>query len=225
MRHGSSHRAGSPAAPPCSSIRASISFRKGATCSIWRARGHCLDPVHPCLSRGRDHYRQPVYPAGASIRVRARRPPVPDQRPADAGGHGADVHGGASLAAVGGSWAVSANQYGRYAALALLALFGVTLLFPACRTGSRGRWSRSARGFRTERTRRAKAGSAPRCCSASRPGLLWAPCAGPILGLVLTGAALQGANAGTTLLLLCYALARRPRSRWRWWSAGGCSRR
>jgi cytochrome c biogenesis protein CcdA len=25
-------------------------------------------------------------------------------------------------------------------------------------------------------------------------GLLWAPCAGPILGLVLTGAALQGAN-------------------------------
>ena len=37
-------------------------------------------------------------------------------------------------------------------------------------------------------------------------GLLWAPCAGPILGLVLTGAALEGANAGTTLLLLAYAL-------------------
>ncbi len=32
-------------------------------------------------------------------------------------------------------------------------------------------------------------------------GLLWAPCAGPILGLVLTGAALQGASFGTTLLL------------------------
>ena len=36
----------------------------------------------------------------------------------------------ATLAAVGGGWAVQANEYGRYAALALLALFGVTLLFP-----------------------------------------------------------------------------------------------
>ncbi len=36
-------------------------------------------------------------------------------------------------------------------------------------------------------------------------GLLWAPCAGPILGLVLTGAALQGASVGTSLLLLAYA--------------------
>ena len=33
----------------------------------------------------------------------------------------------ATLAAVGGGWAVEANEYGRYAALALLALFGVTL--------------------------------------------------------------------------------------------------
>jgi thiol-disulfide isomerase/thioredoxin len=36
-------------------------------------------------------------------------------------------------------------------------------------------------------------------------GLLWAPCAGPILGLLLTGAALKGASVGTTLLLLVYA--------------------
>jgi thiol-disulfide isomerase/thioredoxin len=36
-------------------------------------------------------------------------------------------------------------------------------------------------------------------------GLLWAPCAGPILGLILTGAALQGASAHTSLLLLAYA--------------------
>src|SRR5215469_18549050 len=36
----------------------------------------------------------------------------------------------ASLAAVGGGWAVSANQYGRIAALVLLALFGLTLLSP-----------------------------------------------------------------------------------------------
>ena len=36
-------------------------------------------------------------------------------------------------------------------------------------------------------------------------GLLWAPCAGPILGLILTGAALQGASAHTVILLLSYA--------------------
>jgi thiol-disulfide isomerase/thioredoxin len=35
---------------------------------------------------------------------------------------------------------------------------------------------------------------------------LWAPCAGPILGLILTGAAIKGASASTTLLLLAYAL-------------------
>ena len=34
----------------------------------------------------------------------------------------------ASLAAVGGGWAVSANQYGRIAAMVLLTLFAVTLL-------------------------------------------------------------------------------------------------
>src|SRR6201992_1767695 len=34
----------------------------------------------------------------------------------------------ATLAAVGGGWAVHANQYGRIAALVLLAFFGLTLL-------------------------------------------------------------------------------------------------
>jgi cytochrome c biogenesis protein CcdA len=38
--------------------------------------------------------------------------------------------GVATLAAVGGGWAVQANQYGRFAAIALLAVFGLTLLFP-----------------------------------------------------------------------------------------------
>jgi len=36
----------------------------------------------------------------------------------------------ATFAAVAGSWVVEANQYGRIAALALMAAFGVTLLFP-----------------------------------------------------------------------------------------------
>lgn len=40
----------------------------------------------------------------------------------------------ATLAAVGGGWAVEANQYGRLAAIGLLAVFGVALLFRRCRT-------------------------------------------------------------------------------------------
>jgi thiol-disulfide isomerase/thioredoxin len=36
-------------------------------------------------------------------------------------------------------------------------------------------------------------------------GLLWAPCAGPILGLILTGAALEGASSRSAFLLLAYA--------------------
>ena len=37
-------------------------------------------------------------------------------------------------------------------------------------------------------------------------GLLWAPCAGPILGIIFTAAALNGASFSTSLLLLAYAL-------------------
>ncbi len=40
----------------------------------------------------------------------------------------------ATLAAVGGSWAVHANEYGRYAAIILLAVFGVTLVSPQLAT-------------------------------------------------------------------------------------------
>ena len=36
----------------------------------------------------------------------------------------------ATLASVVGGWAVAANQYGRMIALILLALFGLTLVFP-----------------------------------------------------------------------------------------------
>ena len=115
----------------------------------------------------------------------------------------------ASLAAVGGGWAVAANQYGRWAALALLAVFGLTLLVPALAdrltrplVALGGRLSESA-----DANERSGRGSVvPSFLLGIATGLLWAPCAGPILGLILTGAALQGANAGTTLLLVAYAL-------------------
>jgi len=113
----------------------------------------------------------------------------------------------ATLAAVGGSWVVALNQYGRYAAMALLAAFGVTLLFPAIAD----RLSRPlvALGMRLSEAQPEGADSRASLLSplllGVGTGLLWAPCAGPILGLILTGAAINGASAGTSLLLLVYA--------------------
>lgn len=111
-----------------------------------------------------------------------------------------------TLAAVGGSWAVNANEYGRRTALLLLALFGISLLSPR------------VAGFVTRPfvnignrllNASGKPGSVPTAASSFilgvATGLLWAPCAGPILGLLLTGAALNGANLQTTFLLAAYA--------------------
>ena len=113
----------------------------------------------------------------------------------------------ATLAAVGGGWAVQANEYGRYAAMALLAVFGLTLLFPAL--ADRMTRPLVALGARLSQIGR-QTGPAQRPLRASlllgvATGLLWAPCAGPILGLILTGAAISGASVGTSLLLLAYA--------------------
>src|SRR6201986_1969562 len=114
----------------------------------------------------------------------------------------------ATLASVAGGWVVSANQYGRIAALALLAIFGVTLLFPEIAdrlmrplVAVGARLSQSA-----DQADQASGGSilAPLLLGVAT-GFLWAPCAGPVLGLILTGAALQGASVKTTLLLLTYA--------------------
>ncbi|HTN60547.1 MAG TPA: cytochrome c biogenesis protein DipZ [Devosia sp.] len=112
----------------------------------------------------------------------------------------------ATLASIGGSWAIHANEYGRLAAITLLAIFGVGLLSP--RTASiitqpvvdLGNRLLNASG---------RPGSVPTAASSFilgvATGLLWAPCAGPILGLLLTGAALNGANLQTTFLLAAYA--------------------
>jgi cytochrome c biogenesis protein CcdA/thiol-disulfide isomerase/thioredoxin len=111
----------------------------------------------------------------------------------------------ATLAAVGGGWAVRANAIGRWAALILLALFGIALVFPSISdrltrplVALGSRLSERQPGERESIWSSAVLGVAT--------GLLWAPCAGPILGIIFTAAALNGASAGTTLLLLAYAL-------------------
>jgi cytochrome c biogenesis protein CcdA/thiol-disulfide isomerase/thioredoxin len=107
----------------------------------------------------------------------------------------------ASLAAVGGGWVVQANHYGRAAALVLMAFFGFSLLLP--RLAERvARPLVTLGGWLTGRAKDNTVGSSLLLGGAT--GLLWAPCAGPILGTVLTGAALHGPNLETSLLLLAY---------------------
>jgi cytochrome c biogenesis protein CcdA/thiol-disulfide isomerase/thioredoxin len=109
----------------------------------------------------------------------------------------------ATLAAVGGAWAVHINQYGRIAALILLTAFALTLL-------SRRLADLLARPFISIGNRLTQgagegAGLGSSFVLGVATGMLWAPCAGPILGLVLTGAAISGPTAHTTLLLFSYA--------------------
>jgi cytochrome c biogenesis protein CcdA/thiol-disulfide isomerase/thioredoxin len=111
----------------------------------------------------------------------------------------------ATLAAVGGSWAIRVNSWGRWAALALLTVFGLALL--SRRLADWASRPLVAFGNRVLESGE-RAGSASVVQSlllGVATGFLWAPCAGPILGLILTGAALSGPNPRTTLLLLAYA--------------------
>jgi cytochrome c biogenesis protein CcdA/thiol-disulfide isomerase/thioredoxin len=110
----------------------------------------------------------------------------------------------ATLAALGGGWAVHANQYGRYVAMVVLAFLGLTLL-----STHLAEWISRPFVALGNRLSQRSAGEGDSIWGAVglgvATGLLWAPCAGPILGLLLTGAALNGASVQTTLLLLTYA--------------------
>jgi cytochrome c biogenesis protein CcdA/thiol-disulfide isomerase/thioredoxin len=109
----------------------------------------------------------------------------------------------ASLATVGGGWAVRANQFGRIAALVLFGIFGLTLIFSSLAE----RLSRPLVRLGNRLSQNSSTGPsvANSFLLGIGTGLLWAPCAGPILGLILTGAALGGASVHTTVLLLAYA--------------------
>ena len=109
----------------------------------------------------------------------------------------------ASLAAVGGGWVVDANRIGRAIALVLFTGFAILLIFPALADRAMQPLVRLGERLSGPRLQGGVGGS---LLLGLATGLLWAPCAGPILGLILTGAALSGASANTVLLLLAYAL-------------------
>ena len=110
----------------------------------------------------------------------------------------------ATLAAVGGGWAVRANAIGRWAALVLLALFGIALVFPAI--SDRLTRPLVALGSRLTEKRAQHDSIWSSVVLGIATGLLWAPCAGPILGVILTGAALHGASWHTAAALVAYGV-------------------
>jgi cytochrome c biogenesis protein CcdA/thiol-disulfide isomerase/thioredoxin len=112
----------------------------------------------------------------------------------------------ASLAVVGGSWLVRANQFGRIASLVVFAILGLSLLWPAFAERLSRPFVQLGSRLTNSASSDSRGGVVQSLLLGVATGLLWAPCAGPILGLILAGAALQGPSAHTTLLLLAYAL-------------------
>ncbi|UZZ13473.1 redoxin family protein [Ectopseudomonas mendocina] len=110
----------------------------------------------------------------------------------------------ASLAVVSSDWVIGASQWGRYFALVLLAASALALL--STRVGS---WLSRPwlwLGNRLHGNARHLSPGVSTWLLGCAAGLLWAPCAGPILGLILSGAMLEGPSASTSLLLLSFGL-------------------
>lgn len=108
-----------------------------------------------------------------------------------------------AIALVGGEWLAHANEWGRILAMILLGFFGVSLIFPHLSEKLLAPLTRAGSQIGKNSKSTSIGGSLVIGIST---GLLWAPCAGPILGIVLTGAAAQG-NLGVSLgLLFSYSL-------------------
>lgn len=112
----------------------------------------------------------------------------------------------ATLASLGGEAAGRANETGRWIALVLVGIFGLSLLFPALGERLARPFTDLGNRLSNRASGAGRGGVASSLLLGVATGLLWAPCAGPILGIILTAAALNGASAATAGLLFAYAL-------------------
>lgn len=110
----------------------------------------------------------------------------------------------ALFASTGGAWLAGINQYGRDAALLSLLALGLVLVFPAWAERLMRPFARI--GERLQQRADRMGGIAGSLLLGVAVGFLWAPCAGPILGLLLAGVALKGATLHSALLLLAFAV-------------------
>ncbi|MEK2646867.1 cytochrome c biogenesis protein DipZ [Bdellovibrio sp. BCCA] len=109
-----------------------------------------------------------------------------------------------SLAVLGGAWIVQANNWGRWIAIVLLTVFGLSLIFPQFFDRFFEPFTRW--GSKLSESSKSQASFSKSLLLGVATGLLWAPCAGPILGLILTGAASRGSTQSAIWFLLAYAL-------------------
>jgi cytochrome c biogenesis protein CcdA/thiol-disulfide isomerase/thioredoxin len=109
----------------------------------------------------------------------------------------------AAVATFAGAWVVRANQIGRILAMVIFGVLGLALLFPGIAEFLSRPFVRL--GGRVQGQGNQKPSVGRSLLLGVSTGLLWAPCAGPILGLILTGAAIEGASAHTALLLVAFA--------------------
>jgi cytochrome c biogenesis protein CcdA/thiol-disulfide isomerase/thioredoxin len=110
----------------------------------------------------------------------------------------------AVAAAFGGHWVVRLNQGGRYVAMVVFLVLGISLLFPSFAEAITRPLVRA--GSRLQGGPSTESSVGKSFVLGISTGLLWAPCAGPILGLILTGAAIDGPGARSSFLLMSFAL-------------------
>jgi hypothetical protein len=155
---------------PCNSVTAIVAANRfNEVCYVSRDR----------IFRGHGQPAQPLYASRYSAVVCwLSRPEAPANRHAVRDGD--DVYLVASLITVASDWVVSATLVGRWLALALLSLAALGLIFPSFAQRVAGPALRlgNAINSRSTRTR----GTASALLAGLAVGLLWSPCAGPVLG-------------------------------------------
>jgi cytochrome c biogenesis protein CcdA/thiol-disulfide isomerase/thioredoxin len=109
----------------------------------------------------------------------------------------------AAVTTFAGAWVVRANQIGRILAMVIFGVLGLALLFPGIAEYLSRPFVRL--GGRVQGQSNQKPSIGRSLLLGVSTGLLWSPCAGPILGLILTGAAIEGASAHTAFLLVAFA--------------------
>lgn len=107
-----------------------------------------------------------------------------------------------TLATIGGAWMTQVGVAGRIAGQIGLATFGAALVFPSVATALMRPFVHG--GEHVLRIAQQRTASLAPFLVGVATGLLWAPCAGPVLGLILSGAMLNGASGDTLALLLAY---------------------
>jgi cytochrome c biogenesis protein CcdA/thiol-disulfide isomerase/thioredoxin len=114
----------------------------------------------------------------------------------------------ALIATATAHWLIVANVVGRDLALVLFAIVGITLLFPRAAEWASRPATRAGAALLGSGAGGAEAGAATplrNVVIGMAIGLLWAPCAGPILGVLIAAAATSGASRAA-LFFLTFAL-------------------